>query len=324
VSLVSTIIPVHNRPQLLRRAVQSVLDQTYRPIEIIIVDDGSTDETFDVAKQLAAEHAGDITAIQIRNSGPGAARQAGFEAAQGKFIQFLDSDDAILPEKFALQVAALSENPDCAAAYGKTRYYDFETEAPPDRPGKRTGERIASMFPAHLLSRWWSTSTPLYRREACLAAGPWTTLRNEEDWEFECRVARNGGKLAYVDAFVSETNMHGGDRLCLDGSSDPAKLRDRAQAHGLILGHAREAGIAPGAPEMRHFAKELFLLSRQCGAAGLSAEAARLFELARSASPPDRRGKVQFVAYRVAAHVMGWNAAGRLSCALDKFRSSPA
>ena len=122
--LVSTIIPVHNRPSLLREAVASVLAQTYRPLEIIIVDDGSTDDTGGEAEALAEAHP-EVHAIHRENGGPGAARETGRLAAQGEFIQYLDSDDLLLPTKFELQVASLRQCGDCAVSYGKTRFYAY-------------------------------------------------------------------------------------------------------------------------------------------------------------------------------------------------------
>src|SRR5262249_38400237 len=191
--LVSTIIPVHNRPALLQEAVSSVLAQSYRPIEIIIVDDGSNDETGSQADALAGAHP-EVRAIHRKNGGPGAARETGRLAARGEFIQYLDSDDLLLPIKFKLQVAGLRQRRDCSVSYGKARCYIIG-ERPIDVPWKRTGERISTMFPSFLQSRWWGTSAPLYRREVTDLAGPWTELRNEEDWEYDCRIARNGGQL---------------------------------------------------------------------------------------------------------------------------------
>jgi len=317
--LVSTIVPVHNRPGLLVEAVESVLAQSYRPLEVVIVDDGSTDDTVEVADRLATEHPGKVLALHVSNGGPGLAREAGRLRARGEFLQYLDSDDVLLPEKFARQVAALRADPGAGVCYGMTRYVD-ESGTGISRPWRRTGERLEHMFPSFLVERWWSTSTPLYRRSVTDAVGPWTGLWNEEDWEYDCRVAALGPRLCYVRHFVSETRVHGGDRLSRDGSHDPAKLRARAAAHALILVHARRAGITPDQEEMRHFARELFLLARQCGAAGLPAEARRLHALASEASDPIAGRRLDLRAYGAIAHLVGWDRLGRLVCALDRAR----
>ncbi len=317
--LVSTIIPVHNRPALLREAVVSVLAQTYRPVEIIVVDDGSTDETGPEAEALAEAHP-EVHAIHRKNGGPGAARETGRLAARGEFIQYLDSDDILLPKKFELQVAGLRQCCDCAVAYGKTRFYAY-SDHPSDVPWKRTGERIAAMFPSFLQSRWWGTSTPLYRRKVTDLAGSWIELRNEEDWEYDCRIARNGARLYYCDAFVSDERVIVGEHLSAGGATDPEKVRSRALAHKLIFEHALAAQIDHGEPEMQHFARELFLLARQCGAAGLADEAQMLFELARQASGTERSRGIDFVLYGAGARVVGWRAMGSLTCSLDRLRA---
>src|SRR5262245_34539708 len=234
--LVSTIIPVHNRPSLLSEAVASVLAQTYRPIEIIIVDDGSTDKTGCQAEALSKSHP-EVRTMHRERGGPGAARETGRLAAQGEFIQYLDSDDLLLPNKFELQVAGLRQCADCAVSYGKTRFYAYG-ERPTGVAWKRTGERISTMFPSFLQSRWWDTSTPLYRREVTDMAGPWTGLRNEEDWEYDCRIASKSGRLHYCEAFVSDTRSALGAQLSARGSTDTEKLVNRVDAHALIFKHA--------------------------------------------------------------------------------------
>ena len=317
--LVSTIIPVHNRPALLREAVASVLAQSYRPIEVIIVDDGSTDGTGREAEALAEAHS-EVRAIHRQNGGPGVARETGRLVARGEFIQYLDSDDLLLPRKFELQVGGLGNCRDCAVSYGKTRFYAHGDRAK-DVAWKRTGERIPTMFPSFLQSRWWDTSTPLYRRKATDLAGPWSKLRNEEDWEYDCRIASKGCCLHYCDAFVSDTRSTPGYQLSAAGSSDPKKLRDRATAHMLILEHAYASGISHNTFEMRHFARELFLLSRQCGAAGLAEEARSLFECARQASQGGGTYGLDFFLYGAGARLLGWRAMGRLAGRVDRLRT---
>jgi glycosyltransferase involved in cell wall biosynthesis len=175
---------------MLREAVASVLTQTYRPIEILIVDDGSTDDTPAVVEELERTHA-EVRAFHRANGGAGTARETARLAARGEFIQHLDSDDLLLPRKFEMQVAALSERLDCGAAYGWTRLRHQDGTVEP-HPWKRSGDAIDAMFPAMLAMRWWDTPTPLYRASVIREAGPWTSLRIEEDWEYDCRIAARG------------------------------------------------------------------------------------------------------------------------------------
>lgn len=309
--LVSTIIPVFNRPAMLREAVASVLAQTYRPIEVIIVDDSSTDDTPQVIAELAARHP-EVRSIRRPNGGPGLAREAGRGEVRGELIQYLDSDDLLMPRKFEMQIRAFEEQPECGVAYGITRYRDAEGSEIECtwKPGNQIQKTI---FPSFLVARWWETSTPLYRKSICDAAGPWTALRLEEDWEYDCRVGALGTTLAYVDEVVAEHRDHSDGRLSRGSGADPARLRDRARAHELIAGHARRAGVPIEAPEFQRFARELFHIARQCGAAGLSDEAKRLTALARTiSSSADMR------IYQLAARVVGWRRAGRAAAWIER------
>lgn len=301
---------------MLREAVASVLAQTYRPIEVIVVDDGSTDETRSIADDLASAHT-EVMALHRPNGGAGAARETGRLAARGEFIQHLDSDDLLLPRKFQLQVAGLREAPGAGASYGWTRLRNPDGTAMPE-PWKRSGERIPTMFPAMLQSRWWDTPTPLFRASLIEAAGPWLPLRIEEDWEYDARIASQGITLHYCADWVCEVRVHDAGHASGSGLV-PERLQDRATAHAAILAHARRAGISTDTPEMRHFARELFLLARQCGAAGLSRESGQLFHLARQAS--GNHGRPQFLAYRAVVSVVGWRGAGWISAFLDGLRS---
>lgn len=311
-TLVTTIIPVYNRPAMLAEAVASVVAQTYRPIEIIIVDDGSTDDTPRVADALR----NDFThVIHQSNAGAGAAREAARQIARGEFIQHLDSDDLLDPRKFELQVAGLTADPDCGASYGWTRLRRRDGSAEP-HPWKRSGEVIATMFPAMLESRFWDTPSPLYRRSVIDRAGAWLPLRIEEDWEYDARIAAQGVRLHHVADWVCEVRRH--DNHLSGGGA--AQLPDRAAAHRAIYASARRANIGDDAPEMRHFARELFLLARQCGAAGFIDESRQLFALARDASGA-AGGGMQFRAYAALASIIGWRGAGRLAAMIDRVRS---
>ena len=311
--LVSVVVPVFNRPGMLRQAAGSVLAQTYGEFEVIIVDDESTDDTPRVIEELRAKDSR-IRGLRRPNGGPGLARETGRQAAEGEFLQYLDSDDILLPRKFELQVAALRAHPECGIAYGRVRYRDAQGREIPCT-WKPHDLVVDTLFPSLLLARWWETVTPLFRRSVTDAAGSWTEMRLEEDWEYDARIAATGARLAFIDEVLAEHRDHAEERLSRGAGSDPRRLRDRARAHELIASHAHRAGVDPRSPEFRQFARELFHIARQCGAAGLTAESSRLVELARQIE--DRR---DLKAYELVARVIGWRNAGRAAAWMDRLR----
>ena len=113
--LVSVILPVYNREASIERAVRSVLAQTYRPLELIVVDDGSTDGT----RRLLDAFGPAITVVTQQHAGPYAARNLGMRHARGELIAFADSDDAWLPRRLAAQVP-LMQRPEVGLVFGDT------------------------------------------------------------------------------------------------------------------------------------------------------------------------------------------------------------
>lgn len=111
--LVSVIIPTYNRAQTIERAVNSVLGQTMGNLELIVVDDGSTDETQEILKKFQY-----IRVISTENQGVSRARNLGVQAAKGSWVAFLDSDDEWLPEKLAKQFHEASLKPECQLVHG--------------------------------------------------------------------------------------------------------------------------------------------------------------------------------------------------------------
>ena len=119
--LVSAIIPTHNRADLLRRALKSVISQTYQPIEIIVVDDGSTDET----ESIVGEFKNDSPLIYLKNEearGAPVARNKGIQAASGDFIAGLDDDDEWNPERIERLVQAYDDSFSCITSNVKMQY----------------------------------------------------------------------------------------------------------------------------------------------------------------------------------------------------------
>jgi glycosyltransferase involved in cell wall biosynthesis len=125
--LVSVIIPVYNCERFLAEAIESVLAQTYRPLEIIVVDDGSTDQSANIARSYK-----EIQYIYQPNQGAAVARNTGLAAAQGELIAFLDADDVWLPNKLKVQVEYLTEHPDVGLNVCRIEnFLDPEISLPP-------------------------------------------------------------------------------------------------------------------------------------------------------------------------------------------------
>ena len=312
--LVTTIIPVYNRPEMVRVAVESVLAQTYRPIEIILVNDGSTDESGQVLDTLAAAHPEEIRVIHKENGGPGLAREAGRQVAQGEFIQYLDSDDWLLPNKFADQVAALRDHPECGIAYGTSMYVDAKGTV--INPVSRwTGRHFDYLFPALLERRWWYTHTPLFRREISDAAGAWPEQR-PEDWDLEARMGALRTRLIHCNSTVSCQREHPDPGRVSHGQKD-AYLRDEAWFLPRLYQYAREAGVADYGPEMQRFARWAFKLARDLGAIGEDARAWELIDLAAKIAGR-RDGGMRMVA--ASARLLGWPTAMRLVNTVRRLR----
>lgn len=113
--LVSVVIPAYNAAGFIAETLESVLGQTYRPLEIIVVDDGSRDGTPEVVERFASHG---VRLIRQENAGPSAARNRGIAVATGTYIAFLDADDLWLPEKTARQVEVMEEHPDMGLLFG--------------------------------------------------------------------------------------------------------------------------------------------------------------------------------------------------------------
>jgi glycosyltransferase involved in cell wall biosynthesis len=312
-NLVSTIIPVYNRPQMIMKAVESVLAQSYRPIEIILVDDGSTDETPEVLDRLATDHSETIRVIHKANGGPGLAREAGRLAARGAFIQYLDSDDWLLSEKFELQVRMLRDHPECGIAYGISRLVDEKGNTLTE-PSKWTGRRYEYLFPALLVDRWWHTHTPLYRRSVSDAAGPWPKQR-PEDWDLEARMGALRTRLVYCNAVVSCHLEHPSNDRVTRGNRE-SYLRDEARFLPRLYQCAVQAGVEGDAPEMEHFSRWAFMRARHLGAMGEDDAAWDLLHLAmRSSAKPALSLKLA----EVLANTIGWKLTGKLSALRETF-----
>ena len=126
--LVSVIIPTHNRSQKITNTINSILEQTYKNLELIIVSNGSTDNTAEIIKAIQQKDARVVFREQENSGGPSSPRNHGMKIAKGKYIAFCDDDDIWLPEKLELQISAMEKNFDVALSYTDMTRFDEKGE----------------------------------------------------------------------------------------------------------------------------------------------------------------------------------------------------
>ena len=137
-ALVSAVIPAYNARRFLGDAIASVLAQSYAPVEIVVVDDGSTDGTVEVARSFGPR----VRCLSQKNAGAGAARNLGVEHSTGSFLAFLDADDLWPPQKIAAQMEVLERRPECAMVFGRVRQFRDGADAGPAQPGCLPGAML--------------------------------------------------------------------------------------------------------------------------------------------------------------------------------------
>ncbi|MBS7562851.1 glycosyltransferase [Mucilaginibacter sp. Bleaf8] len=195
-ALVSIIIPCYNYGKYLSQALDSVASQAYAHWECIIVDDGSTDNTADVAKPYTLAD-NRFKYIYQKNAGLSAARNTGIAASKGKYLQLLDADDMLESNKLKLQVAELESNPDIDLLYSDIRLFDDQdSDFTPVLPAIFSKPRVSgknSSLIEHLLDdNIYLPGCPLFKRKIFDVAGGFKPSYGFEDWEFWYRAAMCG------------------------------------------------------------------------------------------------------------------------------------
>ncbi|CAN5623601.1 glycosyltransferase family A protein [soil metagenome] len=148
--LISVIIPVYNGAHYLAAAIESALAQTYRPLQIIVIDDGSTDESHQIAQQFTPV----VQMINQSNQGVGAARNRGVAAADGEFLAFLDADDLWTPEKLTMQLQAFARPAAADMVFGQVElFYSLDQAADYELASGESGAIVNGLYAGALLIR---------------------------------------------------------------------------------------------------------------------------------------------------------------------------
>lgn len=195
---VSVVIPCYNAAPYIGTAIDSVVEQQWPDLEIIVVDDGSSDGS----AQVAAAHGAGVHVIRQSNAGPGAARNVGIEAARGEYIAFLDADDLWLPGKLARQIALMQRTPDARMSYGSWHVWHSNGDVRPSAEWLREkdmelqthdGEAKPSgwVYCDLLLDTILNSSTVLAHRSLFGEVGRFdTSLPVGEDYDLWLRMSR--------------------------------------------------------------------------------------------------------------------------------------
>ena len=274
--VVSVIIPTYRHRDYVRAALDSVFAQTCADYDIIIVNDGSPDDTAEVLRPLAAS--GRIRYIEQPNAGQAAARNRGFAEAKGEFVAFLDDDDLWPADKLQWQVDAMRAAPDAVLVYGSFRLLrdgNLQAQDPMERPAGRVARQFRRqcwiMSPGQTLMR-----TATVRELGGFDTGIW----GSDDWDLYIRLAERGTFL-YQDRVALHYRLHNANASgrALEHVRNHLKVVRRHIGWNLplLISHQRAAS--------RYFCPKLRDYAHQCRTSARYGDAARAQLLALTFDP---------------------------------------
>jgi glycosyltransferase involved in cell wall biosynthesis len=204
-------MPTFNRCFFLREAVLSVYEQSYRPIECIVVDDGSTDDTDSLINELKKLNSDEFELIYIKQANAGAqvARNNGTAAAKGVFFQYLDSDDLLYPEKIAKQVKFLEQHPKCDCVFG-----DWDSGNLEDRIFVKAYKCEDFIFQIISNERPLHTLSFLMRKSLVEKTGNWDpSIKRMQEIDFQLTAVMAGGNFCYQEQCCGLWRYHNEARI---------------------------------------------------------------------------------------------------------------
>jgi len=311
--LVSILIPAWNSAAWIAETLDSALAQTHPRTEIIVIDDGSTDQTLSLARAHAARHPGRIHVATQPNSGASAARNHALRLATGDFIQFLDADDLLSPRKLELQLALLSSRPPATLAtcrWGRfdtdpaaTRFVDRDVArdfTPRDYMLAHLGGPGVMMHPA----AW------LIPRAVAGHAGPWAeTLSLNDDGEYFARVILASSGLAYAADPAASSHYRSNLSGNLSARRSPGALVSLEKSCALVAAHVTSAlgGDSALRSALADYWQRLAYELHPDAAPASRAAESRAREFGGSSLPPPIGPR-----FRILSRLLGWRLARRL------------
>lgn len=210
--MVSIIITAYNAERYIKRAILSVLNQTRKDIEVVVIDDGSTDHTAEIVKSFRDSR---IRYIYQKNQNVGSARNRGIRESRGKYLTFLDPDDEYLPEKVAAEAEFLESNPEYQAVYCDT--VQFYSDNPEKLFRKKGQKPSGNIFPHLLHSSVVNPNTFMATKDLIEKVGMFDEDPDSpEDWELWLRIAGAGYLFGYIDRALVRVEMRKDSRTTSD------------------------------------------------------------------------------------------------------------
>lgn len=209
--LVSVVIPAYNHARYIVAALDSVIDEGYSNLEILVLDDGSRDDTFATAVAWAqGNRTIPIQVLHQRNTGLTTTLNRLIQVAAGEFVVYLASDDRLLPGGIQARVNYLQQHPEMTAVFGDSRMINGRGDVVRERCLTPAAARRAESDVVREIVANWAVMgcVILYRRNRVRELGGYDTTLRLEDWDFYLRLAANG-EIAYVDRLVADYRWHG-------------------------------------------------------------------------------------------------------------------
>lgn len=207
-ALISVIIPAFNASRYIKHTLMSVLEQDYKNVEVIVVDDGSTDDTERAVREFGTR----VRYLRKANGGQSSARNAGMAIARGKFFAFVDADDLWLPTKLSRQMELFDSHPDLGLVYSDAIGFDQETGKEVWRFSRRVRFYSGDVLRPLLLCDFVPTLTVVIRREVWERVGGFNEADKlrclGEDWEMWLRIASRY-RIGFVNVSLARYRLHG-------------------------------------------------------------------------------------------------------------------
>lgn len=243
---VTIVLPCFNAERHLDRCLASLFAQTHDQLDLIAIDDGSSDGTFEMLQAARARSPFPMTVLGQANAGACAARNKGLQAASGEYIQFMDADDALLPEKIAHHLRCAESNDWPGIVVGSATLHAPDGTKSVDQQRSEARDPWLDLA-AH---RMGGTPNNLWQRDAVVRAGGWDeSLKSSQEYDLMFRMVQLGARIAYDPEPLTEVHLQASGSVSTTNLA--AKWKRYIDLRRRIIAHVEQNGIEHNSGTMR-------------------------------------------------------------------------